>query len=162
MKIAHCLLQGRSGHDAGLSLLTALYREETGKELPEICRTPRGKPYFPEDPVHFSITHTNNHAFCVLSPTPIGIDAEELTRIINPRLAEKILSPQEMEAYLAADDKNRALLTFWVLKEASAKCSGEGINGYPNHTNFSLKDPRVQERDGCLLAIITKESLHAV
>jgi phosphopantetheinyl transferase len=46
------------------------------------------------------------------------------------------------------------LLTFWVLKEAAAKQSGTGLNGYPNHTHFSLDDPRVTESHGCLLAII--------
>jgi hypothetical protein len=41
-----------------------------------------------------------------------------------------------------------------VLKEAAAKLSGEGLRGYPNHTNFSLEDPRVTETDGCILAVM--------
>ena len=73
---------------------------------------------------------------------------------MNLALAEKILSPAEKVRYNAATDKRRALLTFWVLKEAAAKCSGEGLRGYPNHTDFSPDDPRVTEIDGCLVAII--------
>ena len=46
------------------------------------------------------------------------------------------------------------MLTFWVLKEAAAKLSGEGLRGYPNHTHFSLEDPRVTELDGCILAVM--------
>ena len=42
-------------------------------------------------------------------------------------------------------------------KEAAAKLSGEGLRGYPNHTNFSLDDPRVQQIDGCLVAVIEGE-----
>ena len=116
--------------------------------------TDRGKPYFAEGNLHFSITHTPHHAFCALSENNVGIDAEELDRDINLKLAEKILSPEEKEQYHAASDKRTALLTFWVLKEAAAKLSGEGLKGYPNHTCFSLDDPRVTQIDGCLVAVL--------
>lgn len=154
MTVAHCLLEGCSGHEGGRQLLQRLYREETGEALPVIAKTQRGKPYFPDSPWHFSISHTKNHAFCVMSRKNIAIDAEELDRIINLRLAEKILSPGEKRQFDAAADKQRALLTFWVLKEAAAKLSGEGLRGYPCHTDFSLEDGRVQEMDGCLVAIM--------
>lgn len=156
MIIESCKLNGRSGHDAGRELLATLYRKQTDGELPQILTTDRGKPYFADSPLCFSITHTQNHAFCALSDQNIGIDAEELTQKIDPRLALKILSPDELAQYEAAADKNRALLTFWVLKEAAAKLSGQGLRGYPNHTNFSLDDPRVTETEGCLLAILTE------
>ncbi len=157
-------LKGRSGHDAAWELLAELYREETGEPLPTVCRTGRGKPYFPESSWHFSLSHTKKHAFCALSKETVGLDAEELDRPVNLRLAEKILSPREKAQFDAAPDKPLALLTFWVLKEAAAKCSGEGLRGYPNHTNFSLADPRVQILDGCLVAVLTeeKEKTHAV
>ena len=155
MILKFCALSGRSGHEAGRELLAQAYREATGADLPPIALTDRGKPYFPDSPWHFSISHTKAHAFCVLSDSPIGIDAEELTRRIDLRLADKILSPAERAEYDAAADKRRALLTFWVLKEAAAKCTGEGLRGYPNHTSFSLSDPRVTEQSGCLVAVIT-------
>ena len=157
MMLAHCLLNGKSGHEAGRELLAALYREATGVQLPPIALTDRGKPWFPDSPWHFSISHTQNHAFCALSAHPIGIDAEEADRKINLRLAEKILSPMEKAQFDAAEDKKEALLTFWVLKEAAAKLSGFGLTGYPNHTEFSLKDPRVRHVDGCILAVLEDE-----
>ena len=135
-------------------LLKELYREATGEDLPEIRITDRGKPYFPDRDWHFSISHTPKHAFCVLSRNNVGLDAEELDRKINLKLAEKILSPGEKARFDAAENKEKALLTFWVLKEAAAKLSGEGLRGYPNHTNFSLEDPRVTELDGCILAVM--------
>ncbi len=152
MKLAFCALDGETGHDAAYRLLENLYREETGQDLPQILRTDRGKPYFVGSPYHFSIAHTPRHAFCVLSRRNVAIDAEEESRKISPALVEKILSPEEKLRYDQASDKHRALLTFWVLKEAEAKLSGEGLRGYPNHTNFSLTDTRVQELDGCLVA----------
>ena len=154
MKIASCKLSGLTGHEAGRKLLAEMYREETGESLPEIAVTDRGKPYFPEGNWHFSISHTPRHVFCVLSRNNVAIDAEELDRKINLRLAEKILSSGEKQQFDAAENQEKALLTFWVLKEAAAKLTGEGLRGYPNHTNFALDDPRVTETDGCVVAVM--------
>ena len=160
MRIKWERLNGRSGHEVGRQLLRQLYEEATGAVLPEIRLAERGKPYFAESDLHFSISHTEHHAFCVLSSCPVGIDAEEKDRKINLRLAEKILSDPERARFDAAGDKRDALLRLWVLKEAAVKLTGEGLNGYPNHTDFDPYDPRIQEIDGCYVAII-KENDHA-
>ena len=152
-------LNGRTGHEAGRQLLRQLYREETGEELPEIRIAPRGKPYFEDSTLHFSISHTKEHAFCVLSSCPVGIDAEEKGRQINLRLTEKILSEPERVRFEAAADQRDTLLRLWVLKEAAGKLTGEGINGYPNHTDFDPCDSRIQEIDGCYVAVL-KENDH--
>ena len=164
MRMIHCRLEGQSGHDAGRALLAQLYREETGNFLPEIRILERGKPCFAEGGFHFSISHTPNYAFCALSENNIGIDAEELDRKINLKLADRILSEPEKVQFAGAEDKVRALLTFWVLKEAAAKLTGEGLRGYPNHTHFSLDDPGVTEIDGCLVAVLEEkgDKTHAV
>lgn len=147
-------IQPGTGHEEGRKLLADMYRRRTGEDLPQILKAERGKPYFAEGDWHFSISHTKHYVFCVLDRQPVGIDAEELDREIKLSLADKILSPQEKAQFDAAEDKKRALLTFWVLKEAAGKMTGEGINGYPNKTKFSLDDPRVAEIDGCLVAVI--------
>lgn len=152
--IAHREIAPGEGHTAGRALLKELYEAHTGEPLPEIVVGERGKPYFPDSPLYFSISHTKRHVFCALAEVPVGIDAEEADRVISPRLAEKILSPGEYAQYEQAQDRQRALLTFWVLKEAAVKLSGDGLRGYPNHTAFSLDDPRVTSRDGCLLAVM--------
>jgi len=144
-----------SGHEAGRLLLQRLWRENIGGDLPEIAVTDRGKPYFVGSPWYFSISHTKKRVFCALSEQNVGIDAEEADRDINLRLADKILSSFEKEQFDRAADKRTALLTFWVLKEAAAKLSGEGLKGYLNHTCFSLDDPRVSHMEGCLVAVLT-------
>ena len=151
-----CLLDGQTGHDAGRALLKRMYAEHFGGEMPEIRIADRGKPYFLTGDVHFSISHTKRRVFCVLSDREVGIDAEELDREVKPTLAAKILSAGELKQYETAKDKNKALLTFWVLKEAAAKMSGEGLRGYPNQTDFSLDDPRVTEINGCLVAVVER------
>ena len=151
---AHKALQGESGHAAGRALLAQLYQRHVGLPLPKLETTPLGKPYFADCPWHFSISHTKNHAFCVLCDCPVGVDAEELSRRVNPIVAEKALSSGEKAQYEAAADPNRALLTFWVLKEAEGKRTGKGVGIHPTHTDFMLTDDRVFEHDGCLVAII--------
>ena len=96
--------------------------------------------------------------FCALSRKPIGIDAEEMDREVCPALADKILSPSERLQWEAAPDKNLALLTFWVLKEAQVKLTGEGLRGYPKDTEFTLSDPRVRQCQGCLVAVMEEEN----
>ena len=154
--LTHSLLNGRTGHEVGRELLARMYRDATGEALPPIAVTPRGKPYFPDSPWHFSISHTKNHAFCALAPFPVGMDAEEMDRNINPKLADKVLSEREKLRFHGYPDKNDAFLRLWVLKEASVKLTGEGLKGYPNHTDFSPDDPRIQIIDGCYVAVLTE------
>ena len=154
MLLAHAEIAPGQGHAEGRRLLAQLYRQHIGREMPPIAVTDLGKPFFTEGDLHFSITHTDHHVFCVLSNKPVGIDAEELTRKIDPRLAEKLLSAGEKARYQAAADKNEALLRFWVLKEAQGKLEGTGMQLWPDHTDFSPDDPRIQTLHNCLLAII--------
>ena len=151
---AHRALENETGHEAGRQLLMELYLQKTGTECPEILVTDRGKPYFAEGNLHFSISHTKRRAFCVLAEHPVGIDAEEMDRTVNLRLAEKILSPAEKIRFGQAQDKQAALLRLWVLKEAAVKLSGEGLRGYPDHTDFDPEDSRVQMIEGHYVAIL--------
>ena len=69
-------------------------------------------------------------------------------------------SETEYARWEAARDKRDALLRLWVLKEAAAKLSGDGLRGYPNGTDFSPADIRIKEIDGCYVAVL-KENDHA-
>ena len=153
MQIAFARLQGESGHDAGRRLLRTL----CGGTLPNIAQTAQGKPYFTDHSRHFSISHTKNHAFCCLSEKNVGIDAEEIHRIVSPALSGKILSETEKVRYATASDKNAALLRLWVLKEAYAKLLGKGLGDYLYQTDFDPEDPRVLIIDGCYVAILTEK-----
>ena len=147
-------LQGQDGHAVGRRLLAELYAIHVGLPLPEILTGDRGKPCFATGNWHFSISHSKNHAFCVLADRPVGIDAEEADRNIHLSIAPKILSPGELRQYEASEDPRDTLLRFWVLKEASAKRTGEGIGFHPRHTDFTLPDERITEIDGCLVAVV--------
>lgn len=150
-----------NGHEAGRALLAQMYYDRTGLPLPLICQTPMGKPYFPDDSLHFSISHTKKHVFCALSSYPIGIDAEEMDRKVSLALAPRILSQNELRQFHTAPDPSLALLKFWVLKEAEAKLTGKGIAYPPNHTDYSLDDPRICIIDGCIIAVMEDKN-HAL
>ena len=157
MVIGSKALEGKTGHEAGRQLLASLYRKAYNRELPPILVTDRGKPYFASGEVHFSISHTDNFAFCVLSELPVGIDAECTERRIDPKLAQKILSPAEKLRYEAAPDKNTALLRLWVQKEAYAKLTGRGWGSYLYETDFDPNSPAVQEIENCFVAVLEEK-----
>ena len=143
----------RSGHDTALSLLEKL----CGSPLPPIEKTPQGKPYFASSPLHFSISHTDFHAFCCVHRENVGIDAEEIGRTIDPRLLLRYCSESEQLACRTAADPNDALLRLWVLKESYAKFTGRGLGNYLAQTKFSPDDERIQIIDGCYVAVFTQE-----
>lgn len=153
MRMAFARLQGRDGHTVGRELLAQLC---DGK-VPEILVTDNGKPYFADKKLHFSISHTADHAFCCISECNIGLDAEEMDRRVSPALAKKILSPNEQRRHAAAADPNAALLRLWVLKEAYAKLTGRGLGDYLYETDFDPDDPRVTVIDGCFVAVMEEK-----
>lgn len=107
MRICSMELAGLDCHEAGLQLLERMYREQMGLPMPKVLRTERGKPYFAEGALHFSVSHTKKRVFCALSERPVGIDAEETDRRVDLRLAQKILSASELSQYEKAEDKNQ-------------------------------------------------------
>lgn len=149
-------LNGRDGHEVGRLLLAKLYAQATGETLPEIARTPRGKPYFPDGEWHFSISHTKNFAFCALSGHNIGLDAEEKGRKVTPVMIEKFTSDSE-KSRLGADPQD-AFLRLWVLKEADAKRTGRGMGNWLKDTDFDPFDPRIQEINGCYVAVLEEDN----
>ena len=162
MRIASCELSGRTGHEAGRQLLAALYREATGESLPEIRVTDRGKPYFVDSPWHFSISHTKRRGFCVLSEVPVGLDAEEMDRRIDLRLAEEvtlkagefrllplglaIALPQGYEAHLAP--RSSTFKNYGILQTNSVgvvDCSYCGDNDQWHMPVYATRDVTIEK-----------------
>ena len=149
---------GDRGHDAAYRLLEQL----AGAPLPEILVEKQGKPYFAAGKPHFSISHTDEHAFCCLSERNVGIDAEEIGRRIDLRLAERWLSDSEKCRLEVARDREDALLRLWVLKESYAKLTGRGLGNYLKNTDLSPEDPKIQVIDGCYVAVLEEGDLYAL
>jgi len=88
-----------------------------GEPIPEIQKTPNGKPYFPDRPdVYFSLSHSRTHVLCALSDKPVGVDIES-PRTISERAVIYFCSNEELALFDPLD--------LWVLKESYVKLFGE-------------------------------------
>lgn len=118
----------RAGEKDAYGLLAELLRETEGIEsLPGIARQPGGKPYFENDiNLHFSVSHSGSLSLCALGETPVGADVE-LVRPRSEGLPRYALSEEEYVWYRERGGRWEDFYTLWTLKEARAKCTGEGI-----------------------------------
>jgi phosphopantetheinyl transferase (holo-ACP synthase) len=98
--------------------------KEAGITGVDYAKDERGKPYIPGVNLHVSISHCKAGIACVISEHPVGIDVEEVSRI-NPRIARKICTPEELALLENAEDKQKYLCELWVLKEACFKMTGQ-------------------------------------
>lgn len=93
--------------------------EVSSRHIPHktpILRTKRGKPYFKDNPLYFSISHSANTAVFAISSSPVGIDAEIIKKreyaLITARFSER-----ERREILNLND----FYTHWTIKECIIK-----------------------------------------
>ena len=93
--------------------------EYYGTPNAEIVRTKHGKPYVVSGPF-FSVSHTNNRTYIIVSDTPVGIDVEFLMR--EPRYAAtlKRFALNEQAEIRSPQD----FLLHWTAKESAIKYMG--------------------------------------
>lgn len=119
---------------AGRTLLFSAAEEMFSKTDLDIRFGEHGKPYTSD--FHFSISHSKNMAFCAVSDSDIGIDAEFI-REIKRRDSYKLFTQTENDYVNSADDLSVAFLTLWTKKEAYVKLLGGTIKDAATDT-FSL------------------------
>ncbi len=135
--------------DAWALMTQSLLQEQGWERLPEVARTRRGKPYFPDCPhVHFNLSHSGHLALWGVGPVPLGVDVE----VVRPRregLASYILSDEEWAWFAGQGGGWGLLYTLWTLKEARIKCTGQGLDQTPRTIRVPLLRPGQEgERDG--------------
>lgn len=110
----------RLEHLAGRYLLHLLI---PGITIKNICINKLGKPFHPDFPVQFSITHSYPYVAAAMhAHQPVGIDLQMIVPKIQ-RLQHKFLSPIEQQ--LTHNDLGKLTLA-WTAKEAAFKWFGEG------------------------------------
>ena len=69
-----------------------------------------------------------------------------------------------IEKFTSDAEKNRlgtdpqdAFLRLWVLKEAWSKLTGRGMGNWIKDTDFDPFDPRIQEINGCYVAVLEED-----
>lgn len=118
----------RMGKENAYQLLEALLREEAGlAALPEMARREKGKPYFPGLPhIHFSLSHSGDLSLCAVSRLETGCDIE-LVRPRKESFPAYVLGGGELRWFESRGSRWEDLYALWTLKEARAKCTGQGL-----------------------------------
>ncbi|MEA5418712.1 4'-phosphopantetheinyl transferase superfamily protein [Spirulina sp. CCNP1310] len=113
------------------SSLRQLLHHYTGHPLGVILTTPQGKPFLPDHPLQFNISHTGDWvAIAFAHHWPLGIDIETLRPMEDVlALARRFFRPSEAAALAQQPDPTAAFFTIWTRKEAFLKATGEGLQG---------------------------------
>ncbi len=101
-------------------------RVNIGTVSPIILRTERGKPYFKEVPVEFSVSHTGRLWVCLIDRDPVGVDIQYMRKCRREPIAGRYFTPDEQEYATAMGEAG--FFQIWTRKEAYVKFTGEGIN----------------------------------
>lgn len=116
---------------AGRNLLTELYPDFP---LHEVRIAPTRKPFLPNAPFHFSISHCGSYAAAIVSRKwQVGVDVEiPALKIIGIKNKFTTLAEQEILAATGMDEV-AALTAAWSIKEAVFKWYGAGGVDFKEH-----------------------------
>ncbi len=121
------------------------------REMPEIVKDERGKPFFSgTGNMHFSLSHSKDHVLVALSECLVGADVETMRVLRKP--SERLFPPEMLSDF--------GYLGGWCLREAVFKLRGEGqlrkmyIRRGPDGvvTPYEGICCRLYELDDCVLA----------
>lgn len=100
--------------------------------IPEavLCTNAYGKPYVPDRPGDFSLSHGGDLIVLAVADRAVGVDVEPLGRR-HGDIAKRVFKPEEIEWMNAGDDPDRRFFELWTLKEAVMKAEGKGLSLSP-------------------------------
>lgn len=104
---------------AGSSLWLYL-TEEAG-----LSRTEKGKPYLPDHPVHFSISHSGPLWVLLAADQPVGVDIQKCDHDNFDAISRRFFQPGEQQAVEAGG--LLAFMGIWCRKEAYIKLKGSSL-----------------------------------
>ena len=73
----------------------------------------------------FSLSHSHGLLAVAVSRGEVGIDVEPLGAKLPEKMADRILTPEELASYITKEDKQNELVRIWTAKEALFKASGK-------------------------------------
>lgn len=125
---------GRFKHSTycGYALLSEILEQTLSVQYraDEIAQQSGGKPYNSAGKYCFSYAHSEELIMCAVGTQNMGVDVE-ITRDIDARMFPKILSQTDRDDCVEP-------LTAWVIKEAYAKYTGQGLAA--GFANLSVRD----------------------
>ena len=123
----------------GLKLLKIAINDIYGISLPEIEREAHGKPYFPtRSDIFFNISHSGDYAAAAVCTYPVGVDIQVM-RPAKDALIRKLCRGAELDYVMTSQDRSRAFIHLWALKESYIKAIGLGMSFPMNEINFDIR-----------------------
>ena len=86
----------------------------------------RGKPYFCDLPLFFSLSHSGDYAACALADYEIGLDIQVI-REANETLCNRFFTEQERLFLKNGIESDRVFTRIWSMKESYLKAVGDGL-----------------------------------
>ena len=142
-------------HNVAYNLLYKMLKECFNILNPIVLKTENGKPYVENEGVHFSISHTNGLAVCVVADTPVGVDcerivtksSEEIQKFANRFFVENEISLLENGVFSSND-----FFKLWTAKEATIKKLGTNLSDIKN-IDVTLENIQYLEENGYIISI---------
>lgn len=91
----------------------------------EIAKEDKGKPFFVDTPLGFSLTHSENLWMCMISQNPCGLDLQVVKPCNTEGIAKRNYTPEEQH-YVTLWGID-GFFDVWVRKEAFCKHTGQGF-----------------------------------
>ena len=96
-------------------------------KIPAVYKiSPNGMPYFDDEKVTFSLSHSGDYAVCAISNDEIGVDIQKI-RDINLKISKKVFTKSENTVLSSSQNKTNEFFRLWVLKESYMKAKGLGF-----------------------------------
>ncbi|MGN0733074.1 MAG: 4'-phosphopantetheinyl transferase family protein [Emergencia sp.] len=90
------VFHGEKGYPRVVKCASA-FADSIGISRPSVIKThSKGKPYFSDSPMEFSLSHSDDLWACVYSEAPCGLDVQLKKEINYRRIGERIFSDREM------------------------------------------------------------------
>lgn len=134
---------------AGRAWMRQRIADELGVAPVEISLVagPQGKPELPGSPLHFNLTHAQDHIWLAIADRPVGLDLELPPGYDLLPLFRQIATAEEYGQAMAEGLTSERFLTVWTAKEAVLKLLGTGLTTDPRtislgHPGDDLSSPR--------------------
>lgn len=108
-----------------------------------------GKPFIPQNPIHFSLSHHRGFTAIAIAAHPVGVDIMQVHRQPHiTTIAKRVFHPQDVDQLMRLDGQAQLSMFFklWTRHEAVVKAMGVGLL-YP--VKFPLYHP-VSIVDWCI------------
>ncbi len=120
-----------------------------------------GKPYLPDCPWQFNLSHSGDIVCCALSDSMrVGADVQQMTDRNFAGLAKRFCSESEYRRLMGfgEDELKSYFYEFWSRKEAIAKCVGVGLNKDFRTVDVTKGHVCCFQREGYMYAVATEKA----